>query len=198
MFLIVFVEHAAANLQRVRQLALLHRQVVGQQGEALHLFVVGQLLLQGVDALLHHLDDAWIGTELLTVLKTDAVGTSILFQERIDRHDECRDELALVGNKAYLVDVLVDQQLRLDHLRSDILAVRRLEEILDALRQEQFTILQIAGIACAEVAIIGKGLLSQVVTVVVATGNRRTLEKNLALFADLDIDWNGQIPPRGH
>ena len=46
----VFGHHGAAQFQRVGQLALLHAEGAGQEGEALHLLVVGKLLLQGLDA----------------------------------------------------------------------------------------------------------------------------------------------------
>jgi len=43
--LVVLVEHATLDLQCVGQFTLLHREMVGQQCEALDLLVVGQLLL---------------------------------------------------------------------------------------------------------------------------------------------------------
>ena len=94
----------------------------------------------------------------------------------------------MVGNDADLVDELVDEQLRLNHLGSDILAVAGLEEVFDALLQEQFTILQIAGITRLEVSVGSEGLLGEVLTVVIASGNRRTLEQNLFVLANLDVD----------
>ena len=49
-----------------------------------------QLLLKSIggDALLHHLDDAGVCTELLAGLEGDAVFTGVLFQQRIDGDDE--------------------------------------------------------------------------------------------------------------
>ena len=41
--------HASLNLERVGQFAVLHAEWLGQQGKALHLLVVGKLLLQGLN-----------------------------------------------------------------------------------------------------------------------------------------------------
>ncbi len=73
-------------------------------------------------------------------------------------------------------------------MRRNVLAVRCLEQVLDALRQEELAVLQIAGIARLEVAVFRKGLLGQVVAVVVANGNRRALEQDFTLLADFDVN----------
>ena len=59
----------------------------------------------------------------------------------IDGNNEGRDELTLVGNNGYLVDVLVDEYLGLYHLRGDVLAVGGLEEVLDTLLEEELAAL---------------------------------------------------------
>ena len=76
---IILVQYATLDLQRVGELAFLHREVVRQQGEAFDLLIMGQLLLQGVDALFHHVVDLLVGTQLLAVLKGDVMFTGILF-----------------------------------------------------------------------------------------------------------------------
>ena len=50
-----------------------------QQRETLHLLIVCQLLLQGIDTFLHHLHDLRIGAKLLTVFKSNTVLTGISF-----------------------------------------------------------------------------------------------------------------------
>ena len=137
---------------------------------------------------MHHLDNLRILAELFATGKGDAVGTGILFKQRVDGYDEGRHELALVGNDGYLVDVFVYEQLRFYHLRGNILAVAGFEEVFDALRQEQFAVLHISGIASAEIAVVGEGLTRQVFALVVAAGDGGTLEQYLALFADFDVD----------
>ena len=114
--------------------------------------------------------------------------TGIFLQQRKDWDNQGRHELTLVGNNRNLVDILVYQQLRLNHLGSDILAVTRLEEVFDTLCQEQLTIFQIAGITCLEIAVLRKGCLRQFLTVIVARRNRRTFQQNLTLITDLDTD----------
>ena len=85
---VVLVEHAALDLQGVGQFAPLHREVMGQQGETLDLLIVGQLLLKGIDTLLHHLMDLRTGTELLAALKRNLMLTGIFLQKRIDGNDQ--------------------------------------------------------------------------------------------------------------
>ena len=159
-----------------------------QEGEALYLLVVGQLLLQGVDALLHHLDDLGVSTELLASFESDAVFTGVFLEERIDGDDEGGDELALVGDDGNLVDELVNEQLRLNHLWCDVFTVGGLEQVLDALFQEELTILQVTGITGLEVAVLRKGCLGEVLAVVVATGYRRTLQQYLVVLTNLDVN----------
>ena len=53
---------------------------MGKEGEALDLFVVGQLLLEGVDALHHHLIDLLVLAEVFAAFELDAVLTGVLFQ----------------------------------------------------------------------------------------------------------------------
>lgn len=47
--LVVLCHYRAFQLQRVRQLATLHAERFGQEREALHLLIMGKLLLQGID-----------------------------------------------------------------------------------------------------------------------------------------------------
>lgn len=128
---------------------------------------MSELLLESVDTLLHHLIDLRVGTELLTCLKRDVMLTGILLQERIDRDDEGRYELTLVGDDCELVDIFVDKEFRLYHLRSNILAIAGLEEVFDTLLEEQLTILQITGITGLEITVLGKRCLREVLTVIV-------------------------------
>ena len=79
--LVVFIKDAATDLQGVRQLTFLHGQVVWQEREALDLLIVSQLLLKGIDAFLHHLDDTRISTELFAVLKIDTMLAGILLKQ---------------------------------------------------------------------------------------------------------------------
>ncbi len=103
-------------------------------------------------------------------------------------HNQRAHELALVGNDGQLLDEQVNQQFRLNHLRSDILAVGSLEEFLDALLQEQFAVAHIAGVARTEIAVFGKALFVEGLALVVAAGNRRTLEQDFVVVANLDVE----------
>ena len=51
--------------------------MMGQKSEALYLLVMSQLLLEGVNALLHHRKNLRVGTQLLTILERNVLGTGI-------------------------------------------------------------------------------------------------------------------------
>ena len=72
-------------------------------------------------------------------------------------------------------------------MRCDILAVGGLVKLLDALLQIKLTVLQVTGITRAEVAVFGESLCIQSVALVVAACNRRTLQQNLIVLSDLDV-----------
>ena len=77
-----------------------------------------------------------------------------LFDKMELGYNERRNKLTLVGNDGHLINILVDQQHRLDHLRCHILTVAGLEEVLNALAKEELTILHVAGVASMEEAIL--------------------------------------------
>ena len=112
----------------------------------------------------------------------------IFLQQGINGDDKGRDKLSLIGNDGYLIDVLVDEQLRLNHLRCDILAIGSLEEVLDALFKEQLTTLEVARVASTEEAIFSKGGLGEVIAIVVALRDGGAFQQHFALFADTDLD----------
>ena len=149
---------------------------------------MSQLLLQCVNTLFHHRIDLRIGTELLTGFEWDMMLTGILLKQCIDRNDQCRHELTLVSDDTDLVDILIHQQFRFNHLGCNILAVRGLIEILDTLLQEELPTLQVTRVTRTEIAILCKGLFGQVLTVIVASGDRRAFQQHLTLITDLDID----------
>lgn len=112
-----------------------------QECDTLDLLVIGQLLLQGIDALLQHLLHLFVGTKILTTAKDDMMLACPVLNKSKLRYDECRHKLALVSNDSHLVDKLVNKQQRLHLLGSDILAIGSLEQVLDALGEEQLSIL---------------------------------------------------------
>ena len=117
---------------------------MGQESETLYLLILCQLLLQGIDALHQHLVYLSVLTQVAQVDEVYMMHSGIFFQETVVGHDKCRDILFLVGDDGYLVDVFVDDELRLNHLRSNVLAVAGLEEVFDALLQEKLAVLHIA------------------------------------------------------
>ena len=121
--LIVLIDNRAADLQRVGQLARLHREVMRQERDTLDLLVIGQLLLQGIDTLLQHLLHLLVGTKILTAAKGDMVLTSPFLYKTELWNNECRHKLALVCNDCHLVDKLVNKQQCLYLLWSDILTM---------------------------------------------------------------------------
>ena len=161
--------------------------MVGDERKSLYLLVMRQLLLQCLYAVHHHLVHLGIGAKVLAVLECDAVILGPFLYEAELGHDECRHELALVGYHYHLVDELVNEQQRLYHLRSDILAVGCLEEVLDAIGKEQLAVLDVSGIARAEESVFGEGFLVDSLTLVVARRDGGTLEQYLVVVAYLHL-----------
>ena len=100
---------------------------MGHEREPLHLLIVGEWLLEGLDAIPYHRVYLVVGTEVLSTLEGDVVLSGIILQKAVFGYDECRHEFALVGDDGNLVDILIHEQQRLNHLRGDIFAVGCLE-----------------------------------------------------------------------
>ena len=159
----------------------------GQQCEAFYLLVAGQLLLKGLYTLGHHFVYFGVGTQLFAALVCYAVLLGVFFKQGVVGYDECRDKLAAVGNDGYLVDELVNQQLRLYHLRRYVLAVRRLEQVFNPFFQEEFAIAYIARVARAEVAFLVERQPVKLLAVVVALGYCRPFEQYFVVLAELYV-----------
>ena len=183
----MLVDDGATQLQRVRHLTVLHGEMVRQQREALDLLIVSQALLQRVDTLRHHVDDLLVLAELCTVSELDAMLMGPSLKLTVLRHDEGRDELTLVSYDSHLVHELIHEEQRLDHLRSDILTVARLEEVLDALREIELAVLQITCITGMEEAVGIEGPLVELRPVVIAFRDRRTFQENLVILTYLNL-----------
>ena len=170
--------------------------MVRHKGEALNLLIRRELLLQCRYTFHKEIVDAAVGAQVLTGLKLDVVLTRKFLNEAELGHDESRHKLTVVGNDCHLVYIFVHEQQRLYLLRSNILAVGGLEQVFYALGEEQFAVLQVAGVACAEIAILGKRLCVGLGTVIIALRDGRTLKQHLALFRDLKVDAAHRIAHR--
>ena len=169
---------------------------MGQQRETLNLLIVCQLLLQRVDTFHHHLMNLLVLAEVFAAPERDVVFMGILLQQGVDGDDERRDKLALVGDDGHLVYILVHQQLGLYHLRSDVLAVGGLEEVLDAVGEEQLAVLQVACVARVKVALLVERLRREVVAAVVALGDGGAFQHHLAVVGYLHL-YAGYGPAHG-
>ena len=78
---------------------------------------MGKLLLQRINALLHHADDLGMLKQLFQGCIADAVLFGILLQQVVLWNDESRNELALVSNDGNLVYESVHRELGLQCLR---------------------------------------------------------------------------------
>ena len=94
----------------------------------------------------------------------------------------------MVGYDDNLLNELIYEKLCLNSLWGDVFAIRSLEEILDALCDVQFAILQVASISCAEISVFGKCLLVEMITLVIALCYSWTFEQNLVILTNLYVD----------
>ena len=100
-------------------------------------------------------------------------------------HDEGRNKFALVCHNSHLVNKLIHQEQRLYHLRSDILAIGSLEEVLDTVGKEQLAILDIASITRAEESVLGECLLVNGIALVISRCDSWAFEQNLVILINL-------------
>ena len=77
----MFVDHASTQFQGVGYLTLLHREMMWQQREPLYLLIMGEALLQDVDAFHHH------GVDLLVLAQLNPVGE--LYATRVGPFLKC-------------------------------------------------------------------------------------------------------------
>ena len=184
---VVPVDDRTFDLQRIRQFAPLHAERLGQEREILHLLVVCQLLLQGVDALAVERHDLRMAEQLLHRLVNDAAPCRKLAHQVVDGHDECRDVLVAVRDDGYLVDVTVHHEAALDRLGSDVLAVGRFDQVLQTVGQEQLAVLEVAHVARVEPAVGIDGLACQFLLPVVAARDGLAAQEYLVVFSQLHL-----------
>ena len=183
----MLIHGAALYLQRVGNLAGLEGEGLGKDGEALHLFIMGEVLLQRLYALPQHLAHGLQLAELIARSEGKALLLGVFFQQLVGRHDEGADEFALVGNDDGLLDVAVYGELAFYHLRGDVFAVGRLEEVLDALRHVEFAVLDIAGVAGVEPTVGLQHLGRLFGFAVVAGGDGSAAHENLVVLSDFHL-----------
>ena len=94
--------------------------------------------------------------------------------------DQGADELVAIPDDRHLLDDRIYREQTLQHLWGDILPVRRLEEVLDTLREVEDTVLHPSSVSRTEVAIGGEGLFVGLRIIVVSSGDSRPLELDLA------------------
>ena len=129
--------HTTTQLQGISQLATLHREGLGQQGETLDFLVSCQVGLTGLDAGGNKPVNLRIGQQLLDRIITDTLRLGILFQQRLGRYDQGCHKLTFISDDSNLIDIEITRHTQLDRLRSNVLSVRGLVEILDTLGEIQ-------------------------------------------------------------
>ena len=152
------------------------------------MLVGSQVLLYRLDTVHDKLHYLRVGTEFGTTAEVDSPLLCQVLEQLVFRNDESRNEFMLVGYDDNLVDVAVHAELRLEHLRSDVLAVARLEKVLDALRHEEFAVLHVAGIACVEPAFLVYRHSRNLGFAVVAFCDGVAFEQYFVVFAELHLD----------
>ena len=161
--------------------------MVGHQGEAFDLLIAGHLLLEGINAVGHHLHDALVLAQFLTVFECDTMFTGIFLQHLVFWYDECRHKLPFVSNHSNLLHKAVNQQFRFQRLRRDILTIRRFIQVLDTLLEEQFPVLQIAGITRMEETVFIECLSIESLAVEITLCDGLSSQQDLIILTDLHL-----------
>lgn len=155
----MFVYDATAQFQGIGHLAILHGEMVRQQGKPLYLLIMGETLLKDVDTLPHHRVDLLVLAQFNPVGELYATRPRPFLNNAILWHNKGRDELALVGHDGNMVNEFVYKQQRLYHLRGYILAIAGLEQVLYALSEEKLPVLDITSVAGMEESVCVKSSL---------------------------------------
>ena len=127
--------------------------------------------MQCVNSVHHELDDTLVSTQFLVIRTIHTIVASQFPEKGILGNDQRRNELALLGNNHNLVNVLVHAQLGLYKLRCNVFAVTGLEQVLDPIGKEKFTVLDIADIACVEPSILINGQISNLCLTIISLGD---------------------------
>ena len=149
------------------------------------------MLLRLLDERTVEADDVLTGDEVGTVGEGYAAGAGMGLEGVEGRHDEGADELALVGYNGALLDVGVAAEAHLDRLRGDVFAVRGLEEILDALLEEERAAVlpEPTRVAGAEVSVGREGAAGLFGLTVILAHDGLAADKDLVVLRiDTDVD----------
>jgi hypothetical protein len=125
-----------------------------------------------------------------------------LLRPRCDRvrveRDQERDEVARLADDQRLAGERAERlELALDVGRRDVLAARRLDQVLLAVGDAQVAlVVQLADVAGAEEPVLGHDLGGLLGQVVVATHDRHTLDHDLAVGVELDLQVAHGLPDR--
>src|SRR6266496_3834384 len=188
-FTVVVLDDPALDLHARRQLAGFHRQVVVEHDELLDRLPAVELDVELVDVALHHVADGVRCGDLGIRL----AGHAVMLRPRRERvgiqRDDGRAEVALIAVHDELARVRADRlEPSLDHLRRDVLARGRLEQILlpvgdpdEALR------IDLADVAGAEPAVIAQRRGSRHVQGVIAGHDARSLDQDLPVGRDAEL-----------
>ena len=110
-----------------------------------------------------------------------------LLQQVIFGYHECRYEFLLFGYYHYLIHIPIYTQLRFQHLWRYEFAVAGLEEVFDAVGEEEFAVLHIAGIARVEPSFLVDGQCCHFRLAVVALGDGVSLEQDFIVVTELQL-----------
>ena len=146
-------------------------------------FISCHILLKPVDFSHNKSDHLRIAHKLFAVVRSYPLLLGPSLKLREIRNDKSRNKLTLIPYHRHLIDIFILRQTAFHHLRSHILSIRSLEQILHTLCEHKLTRRgEISGVACAEIAILGESLLIGFGILIISRSHCRALHKNLIIL----------------
>ena len=114
---------------------------------------MSELLLQGLYPGTEQTDNFRMLQQVSHIFVFNAFLLRIVLDKPVHRHNQGRNELALICDNSDLIDIAVNNQFGFQRLRGNILSVRCLEQVLDTFCKEKLSVLEITGISRMEPAV---------------------------------------------
>ena len=178
---------ASAELQRRRQLPVVHREVTREEHESLHLLEPRARLVDIVDDSLHEPHDLRVVDERRQVARDAALGRPALDLRRVER-DQGGDVGPTVAHDERLGDVFRRLEVVLDVLRGDVLSARGDDDVLLAVGdREEPVLVDRPDVSRLQPAVLGEGRGRRLGVLEVALEHRLAPDEDLAVRCDPDL-----------
>src|SRR5579859_747649 len=195
---VLLFDYTALEFHGEGETAAVEGEIVGEEGEALDGFVLGEVGGQARDFFLDQSVRGGIGGQLGVGRKFQAVLGELGGDSDRVGNDEGDDKFALITDNHGVQDIRAGFQGIFDGLRGDEFAGGGFEEILFAVGDEEVIVfVEIANVAGFKPAVVGKNFAGGFRRFEISLHDARTLGDNFAIVGDVQLnvgDWAAGTP----